>query len=77
MVVRAFKDDQAVLIRPGLGVRLKCETCNGPITGKPFILKVAGRERFFCCQTCLGKFREKYDTKLRGLSITIEPPEHP
>ncbi len=74
MVVRAFKDDQAVLIRSGIGVRLQCETCNGPITGKTFILKVAGRERFFCCQTCLGKFREKYEPKLRGLSIDIETP---
>lgn len=74
MVVRAFKDDQAVLIKPGMGVRLQCETCNGPITGKPFILKVAGRERFFCCQTCLGKFRETYEPKLKGLSIDIEAP---
>jgi DNA-binding Lrp family transcriptional regulator len=76
MVVRVFKDDQAVMIRPGLGIKLQCETCNGAIAGKPFILKVAGRERFFCCRTCLDKFREKYEPKLKGLSITIEPPEH-
>ncbi len=77
MVVRVFKDDQAVLVRPGLGIRLQCETCNGAITGKPFILKVAGRERFFCCRTCLDKFRDKYEPKLKGLSITIETPESP
>ncbi len=77
MIVRIFKDDQAVLVKPGMGVRLQCETCNGEIAGKPFTLKVAGRERFFCCQTCLGKFHEKYEPKLKQLSIKVESPEQP
>src|SRR3989442_13318332 len=48
MIVKIFKDDQPVLIRPGMGVELKCETCNGPISGKPFVLKVAvGKGIFF------------------------------
>ncbi|HET7405287.1 MAG TPA: AsnC family transcriptional regulator [Candidatus Bathyarchaeia archaeon] len=75
MVVRAFKDDQAVILKPGMGVRLQCETCSQMIAGKPFILKVAGRERYFCCPTCLGKFREKYEVKLKGLSITLQAPD--
>jgi len=76
MVVRIFKDDQAVVLRPGIGVHLKCETCNGPIPAKPFVLKVAGHERFFCCPMCLEKFREKYEPKLKGLELTLEAPEH-
>jgi len=72
MVVRIFKDDQAVIVRPGMGVHLKCETCNGPIPTKPFILKVAGHERFFCCPMCLEKFREKYEPKLKELELTVE-----
>jgi Lrp/AsnC family transcriptional regulator for asnA, asnC and gidA len=75
MVVRIFKDDQAVLLRPGIGVHLKCETCNGPIPAKPFVLKVAGHERFFCCPMCLEKFREKYEPKLKALELIIEAPE--
>jgi Lrp/AsnC family leucine-responsive transcriptional regulator len=74
MVVKIFKDDQAVIIRPRLGVDLKCETCNGPIPAKPFILKVAGHERFFCCPMCLERFREKYEPKLKGLELAIEAP---
>jgi DNA-binding Lrp family transcriptional regulator len=74
MVVRIFKDDQAVIVRPGMGVDLKCETCNGPIPAKPFVLKVAGHERFFCCPMCLEKFREKYEPKLKGLELAIEAP---
>src|SRR2546422_6480118 len=72
MVVRIFKDDQAVVLRPGMGVHLKCETCNGPIPTRPFILKVAGHERFFCCPMCLEKFREKYEPKLKELELTVD-----
>src|SRR5690349_19942550 len=39
MIVKILKDDQPILIRSGTGVVLKCETCNGPIPGKPFLLK--------------------------------------
>ena|SRR2546426_3145080 len=76
MVVKIFKDDQAVVLRPGMGVHLRCETCNGPIPAKPFVLEVSGRERFFCCPMCLEKFREKYEPKLKGLELTVEVPEH-
>ncbi|OLD05387.1 MAG: hypothetical protein AUF79_01580 [Crenarchaeota archaeon 13_1_20CM_2_51_8] len=76
MVVRIFKDDQAVVLKPRMSVQLKCETCNGPIPAKPFVLKVAGHERFFCCPMCLEKFREKYEPKLKGLELTLEAPEH-
>ncbi|TMI56939.1 AsnC family transcriptional regulator [Candidatus Bathyarchaeota archaeon] len=75
MIVRIFKDDQAVIVRPGMGVHLKCETCNGPIPTKPFILKVAGNQRFFCCPMCLAKFREKYEPKLKELELTVEAAE--
>ena len=77
MVVRVFKEDQSAFVKPGMGVRLKCETCSGPVTGRPFILKVAGRERYFCCRICLEKFQEKYGPKLKGLSITVETPTPP
>ncbi len=75
MVLRVFKDKQAVLVRPGLGLNLQCATCNSPITGKPFLLKVAGQERLFCCRTCLDKFSEKYGKKLGNLMVPVEPPE--
>jgi DNA-binding Lrp family transcriptional regulator len=75
MVVRIFKDEQAVVLKPGIGVSLKCETCNGPIPAKPFVLKVAGHERFFCCLMCLEKFREKYEPKLKTLELVVEAPE--
>ena len=76
MVVRIFKDDQAVVVRPGMGVHLKCETCNGPIPAKPFVLRVAGHERFFCCPMCLEKFQERYGPKLKGLKLQVEALEH-
>ncbi len=75
MVVRIFKEDQSVMVKPGMGVKVKCETCNKTITGRPFTLKVAGRERFFCCQTCQEKFREQYTPRLNDLSLGIDTPQ--
>src|SRR6267143_4703619 len=75
MVVKIFKDDQAVVLKPGMGVHLRCETCNEPIPAKPFVLKVAGHERFFCCPMCLEKYREKYEPRLKTLELIVEVPE--
>src|SRR3989442_1856489 len=66
MIVKIFKDDQPVLIRPGMGVELKCETCNGPISGKPFVLKVAGSRRFFFFQKMLAKISGSPQPNTKG-----------
>jgi DNA-binding Lrp family transcriptional regulator len=76
MIVRIFKDDQALILRSGMEVHLKCETCDGPISAKPFVLRVGGHERFFCCPMCLEKFRERYEPKLKELAMTIEASGH-
>src|SRR2546426_2566686 len=68
MIVKIFKDDQPVLIRPGMGVELKCETCNRPISGKPFVLKVAGGHRFFCFPKWLGKVWGDLVAELEGVA---------
>src|SRR2546425_6859969 len=74
MIVKIFKDDQPVLIRPGTGVELKCETCNGPISGKPFVLKVAGGGRIFFCPTGLGKVPGTSPAKVKRLAIALRSP---
>lgn len=75
MIVKVFKDDQAVLLRPRMKIVLKCETCNGSVAAKPFILRVAGHERFFCCPRCLEKFRERYESKLKTRELIVEAHE--
>ena len=36
-------------IKEGIGIRLNCDLCGGPISGKTHVFKFANYERFFCC----------------------------
>jgi len=51
----------------GLKVKMVCEFCDGPIHGKPKVLKFAGLERFFCCTACRSSYREKYAGRIESL----------
>ncbi|MEW6604487.1 MAG: AsnC family transcriptional regulator [Thermoproteota archaeon] len=51
----------------GLNVKLKCEFCNGPIHGKPKVLKFANFERFFCCTQCRASYKVKHGSRIEML----------
>lgn len=51
----------------GIKVKIKCDFCEGPINGKPRVLKFAGIERFFCCTSCRADYKEKYDGRIQSL----------
>lgn len=69
VVSRVVKDEPNVSIRPGLLVRVACDTCGQVITGEPVTLLVGDRNRYFCCQPCLSQYKEKYGTKLTKLML--------
>ena len=68
VITRIVKEEQAVIIRPSLRIRLKCDYCNGKIEGEPSRLTVGERDRYFCCRTCLESYKEKYGSKIEALS---------
>ena len=47
-------------IKSGLAINIVCDFCEGPIHGKPNILKFANIERFFCCTSCKTCFRNQW-----------------
>ena len=51
----------------GLNIKLKCEFCEGPIHGKPKVLKFANFERFFCCTQCRASYKEKHGGRIEML----------
>jgi DNA-binding Lrp family transcriptional regulator len=53
VITRIVKEEQGVILRPNLGVRLRCDYCNAKIQGETSRLTVGDRERYFCCRTCL------------------------
>lgn len=49
-------------------VRIVCDYCDGPVHGKPSILKMGDQERFFCCTSCKTLYSEKYRGRIESLS---------
>ncbi len=65
MITKTLKDEQSIAIEPDTGVLLSCDYCKGKIQGSPATFKVLDGERYFCCNTCLTSYKEKYGSKLR------------
>ena len=68
VITRTVKDEQGVIIKPGLAIKLKCEFCGQEIMGDPQIFKVGEQDRYFCCRTCLQSYKEKYASRLEKIS---------
>ena len=54
-------------IKKGIGIQLKCDFCEGPISGKTHVLKFANFERFFCCTECRSAYKKKYSGRIEAL----------
>ena len=68
VITRTVKDEQGVIIKPGLAIKLKCEFCDQEITGDPQMFKVGEQDRYFCCRTCVQSYKDKYASRLEKLS---------
>jgi len=67
VVTKILKEEQEVIIRPGLGIRLNCDLCGREIEGDPVTFRVGEQARNFCCETCLQSYKEKYGSRLQAL----------
>ena len=54
------------------GIKVTCDYCEGPVSGKPTVLKFAKIERFFCCSSCKTLYKEKYSGRIRSLTNSEE-----
>ena len=54
-------------ITSGLTISIICDFCDGPVYGKPKILKFADIERFFCCISCKSGYAEKYRGRIESI----------
>ncbi|MBA2267382.1 MAG: winged helix-turn-helix transcriptional regulator [Nitrosopumilus sp.] len=54
-------------ITSGLAINILCDFCDGPVYGKPRILKFADIERFFCCTSCKSGYSEKYRGRIESI----------
>jgi Lrp/AsnC family transcriptional regulator for asnA, asnC and gidA len=63
VVTKTIKEEQRARLKPGMGLRLHCDTCKGEIKGSPVTVMFEDRPRFFCCEICAETFRKKWLTK--------------
>jgi Lrp/AsnC family leucine-responsive transcriptional regulator len=59
-------------ITKGLAINLVCDYCDGPVLGKPKVLKFADLERFFCCNSCKTGYNEKYKGRIESIKRRYE-----
>jgi len=49
-------------------VKMTCDHCAVSISNKPQILKFANIERFFCCNSCKGLYKEKNRRRIKSIT---------
>ncbi|MDN5846631.1 MAG: AsnC family transcriptional regulator [Candidatus Nitrosocosmicus sp.] len=59
-------------ISSGLAINIVCDFCEGPVYGKPKILKFANIERFFCCISCKSGYSQKYRGRMESIKRKYE-----
>lgn len=57
-----------VRITKNMILKMTCDLCKGPISDKPYVLKIANFERFFCCTSCRSLYKEKYKGRIETLN---------
>ena len=59
-------------ISSGIAINIVCDYCDGPVHGKPKILKFANIERFFCCTSCKSGYTQKYHGRIESIKRKYE-----
>jgi DNA-binding Lrp family transcriptional regulator len=59
-------------ISTGLAINIICDFCEGPVYGKPKVLKFANIERFFCCVSCKAGYSQKYHGRIESIKKRYE-----
>lgn len=57
LVIKQAKEEDKVLIKSKKRIIMKCEFCVCEIPHDPHILKIEGKEHYFCCEHCAKAFK--------------------
>lgn len=49
-------------------VKMSCDYCDASISNNPQVLKFANFERFFCCNSCKGLYKEKHRGRIESIT---------
>ena len=69
MITKTIKDDQSIpVIKEGSFLKIKCDYCDNDIFKDTKTMRVGQYERYFCCNSCLTLYKQKYKTKIETMS---------
>jgi DNA-binding Lrp family transcriptional regulator len=68
IITRTVKDSQSISIEEGMFLKLRCNFCDGEITKKPRRLEVDNQQRYFCCNSCLILYKQKYKGRIDAIN---------
>jgi DNA-binding Lrp family transcriptional regulator len=69
MMTKTIKDDQNIpVMKEGIFLKIKCGYCDNDIFKDTKILRVGKYERYFCCNSCLTLYKQKYRSRIETIS---------
>ena len=69
IVTRTIKEEQSVPIKAGVSLKISCDYCDNDISKSAKVLQVGKFERYFCCNSCLTLYKEKYKGRIESVTI--------
>ncbi len=68
IITRTVKDSQSITISEELLLKLQCDFCDNEITKKPRVLEMNNYRRYFCCNSCLILYKQKYKGRIEAMN---------
>lgn len=68
IITRTVKDSQSISIEEEMFLKLRCNFCDAEITKKPRRLEVDDQQRYFCCNSCLILYKQKYKGRIDAIN---------
>ena len=65
LITKTIKEDLRISIKEGSFIRMKCEYCENEILRIAKVLEVGQFKRYFCCNSCLTLYKEKYKGRIK------------
>jgi Lrp/AsnC family transcriptional regulator for asnA, asnC and gidA len=68
IITRTVKDSQSVAFNAEMFLKLLCDYCDNEITEKARVLKISDHQRYFCCDSCLILYEQKYKGRIEAIN---------
>jgi DNA-binding Lrp family transcriptional regulator len=70
IITRTVKDSQSISIKEEMFLKLQCDFCDAEITKKAKKIEIENQRRYFCCNSCMTLYKQKYKGRIESISNT-------